>query len=195
MKKLKIQFNSPAVLGFVGMCFLAFLLDMMTGGWTTRLLFSAYYPDNASLRNLFGGVAAIFRLFGHVFGHSGWEHFAGNMMILLIIGPLLEEKYGTKNLLCVMVITAFVTGLVHIIFFPGTMLLGASGIVFAFILLSSFTSMQDGCVPATFLLVAAIYIGREVWTGIFVTDNISNLTHIIGGLIGSVCGMTKGRRI
>lgn len=33
-----------------------------------------------------------------------------------------------------------------------------------------------------------IFIGQQIVEGIFVTDNVSNLSHIIGGLIGAVIG-------
>ena len=73
-----------------------------------------------------------FRFFGHVLGHAGWEHFIGNIMLILVVGPLLEEKYGSANILFVILATALVTGIVNFIFFPYTQLLGASGVVFCF---------------------------------------------------------------
>lgn len=88
-----------------------------------------------------------FRFFTHVFGHADWEHFIGNASYLLLLGPVLEEKYSSGKLWKVMVITAFVTGLVNYIFFPNTALCGASGIVFAFILLISFTDFKEGEIP------------------------------------------------
>lgn len=186
MRKPKISFNSPAVLGFAGLCTAAFILNTVTG-FMNELLFSVY---RAPLTNPFAWL----RFIGHVFGHTDWNHFMNNMMWILILGPLLEEKYGTANLSGVMLVTAVVTGLIHFIFSPGIMLLGASGIVFAFILLSSLTSIREGEIPVTFILVAVIYIGREIWSGIFMTDNISNLTHIIGGLVGSACGYLMVRK-
>lgn len=128
------------------------------------------------------------RLFGHVLGHAGWDHFIGNIMLILVVGPLLEEKYGSLNILFVMLATALVTGIIHFIFFPHVQLLGASGVVFALILLSSLTSVKEGKIPFTFILVALIYIGGQVYDGIFIRDNVSNLTHIIGGLVGSGLG-------
>ena len=98
------------------------------------------------------------RFFGHVVGHAGWEHFMGNIMMILVVGPLLEEKYGSSNILFVILSTALVTGIVNFIFFPNVQLLGASGVVFAFILLSSLTSITEGKIPITFILVAIIYI-------------------------------------
>ena len=71
---------------------------------------------------------------------------------------------------------------------PRTMLLGASGVAFAFILLTSFTEFKEGEIPMTFILVAVIYLGQQIWDGLTVDDNISNLSHVIGGLVGSAAG-------
>ena len=78
----------------------------------------------------------------------------------------------------------------------GTALLGASGIVFMMILLSSFGGVRNGTIPTTLILVAIFYLGDEIWNGIFVQDNISQLTHIIGGLCGTVFGfaLSSGKR-
>jgi GlpG protein len=101
---------------------------------------------------------------------------------------MLEEKYGPTMLLQIIGITAFVTALINYIFFPSVGLCGASGIVFAFIILASFTGFKDGEIPLTFILVAVIYIGQQIFEGITVTDDVSNMAHIIGGLIGAVLG-------
>ena len=187
-KKLDISFNSPIVLTFSMICLAALIMGTLTGGITNDLLFSVY---RSSLTSPF----TYLRFIGHVFGHVGWEHFIGNITLLLLIGPMLEEKYGSKNILFVILATAVITGIVNFIFFPHVHLLGASGVVFAFILLSSFTSISDGKIPLTFLLVLIIYMGGQVYDALFVKDNVSNLTHIIGGGVGSVLGyvMTKNK--
>ena len=113
--------------------------------------------------------------------------------MILVVGPLLEEKYGSSNMLFVILATALVTGIVNFIFFPHTQLLGASGVVFALILLASFTSFKEGKVPVTFLLVAILYIGEQVYDGIFIQDNVSNLTHILGGAVGSGLGFVMNK--
>ena len=185
--KLQISFNSPIILGFTIACFVALVLDIITGGLTNRLLFSVY---RSSLINPLTYV----RMFGHVIGHADYSHFIGNIMIILIVGPLLEEKYGSSNILFIILTTALVTGLVHFIFFPNTALLGASGVVFALILLSSLTSISEGKIPLTFILVAIVYIGEQVLDGILVKDNVSNLTHILGGIVGSSLGFVLNEK-
>jgi len=67
-------------------------------------------------------------------------------------------------------------------------LCGASGVVFAFILLVSFTNVREGEIPITVILVALIFIGQQVYEGIFLRDNVSNLSHILGGVVGAVAG-------
>lgn len=105
-----------------------------------------------------------------------------------MLGPMLEEKYSSQTLAAVIAITAFITSFVNYIFFPSVALCGASGVVFAFILLSSFTSFKEGEIPITFILVAVFFIGQQIWEGITVQDNISNMAHIVGGVIGGFLG-------
>lgn len=181
MRKLRITFNSPVVLIFVLGCFLATVLGVMTGGNITKVLFMTYH---SSLKNPLTYV----RFITHVFGHEGWSHFIGNAAYLLLLGPMLEEKYGSRAIAEIIVLTALVTSLVNYALFWNVGLCGASGVVFAFIVLSSFTGFKEGEIPLTFILVAIIYIGQQVLDGLVVTDNVSNLTHIIGGLIGAIIG-------
>ena len=185
-KRIRITFNSPVILSFVGVCLLALILDKITGGISTLKLFSVY-------RSSFLNPLTYVRLIGHIFGHAGWSHFINNIMMILILGPMLEEKYGSKDILLVILITAVVTGAFHMIFSPFTRLLGASGVVSAFILLSSLTSFDDGGIPVTFILVAVIYIGEQIYQLIAITSNVSNITHIIGGAVGATFGFVSNK--
>lgn len=186
-RKLKITFNSPAVLAFALACVAVQVLNLLTHGESNRVLFSVY-------RGSLADPLTYVRCVTHVLGHADWTHLMNNMMLLLILGPMLEEKYGTANIVVVMVATAVVTGIVNMLFFPHVALLGASGIVFAMILLlSSITSFEAGTVPLTFIVVAVLYIGQQVVQGIFSADNISQMGHIVGGLVGSVLGFGMNR--
>ena len=187
MRKLKITFNAPVTLGFVFICFVVTLLGVLTGGGSTRLLFMTYH---SSITN----PLTYLRFFTHVFGHAGWSHFIGNASYLLLLGPMLEEKYGSKEMLEVIGVTALATGIVNYIFFWNVALCGASGVVFAFIVLASFTGFRAGEIPLSFILVAIIFIGQQVYEGIAVQDNISNMAHIVGGIVGAVVGYNLNRK-
>ena len=178
----KITWNSPVVLSFALLSAASLAAGWLTGGRSTAYLFTVY-------RGSLADPLFYLRLLTHVLGHASLEHYANNMLLFLLVGPLLEEKYGSRNLLEIIVIVAVITGLVHILISPATGLLGASGVVFAFILLSSITSSKSGTIPVTLLVVSVIYITEQVWTGFTVHDNISQLTHIIGGFAGMGCGL------
>ena len=186
MKK-RITFNSPVILAFVFISFGAMAANYLTMGASNKLLFMTYLSSLAS-------PLTYVRFFTHVLGHAGWSHYIGNMMYILLLGPMLEEKYGSAKILEVILTTALVTALVNYFLFPGIALCGASGVVFAFILLTSFTGFNEGEIPLTVILVAVIFIGQQVYEGIFLQDNVSNLSHIIGGIVGAVIGYQLNKR-
>ncbi len=180
-KKLRLSFNAPAVLTFTALCVIAQLISMLTRGESNRVLFSVY---RASLLDPLTWV----RCFTHVLGHAGWEHLLGNIMYILILGPMIEEKYGTATTAFIMAATALVIGIINMVFFPGVMLLGASGIVFAFILIASITIREDNTIPVTFIMVAVLYLGQQIYNMVTVGGNIGYAAHIIGGAVGAVLG-------
>lgn len=186
MRELRIQYNAPVVLTFFFLSLGALLLGQFTGEQTTWRFFTVYRaPLTDPLTYL--------RMFTHVLGHADYTHFMSNMMLFLVVGPPLEEKYGSKRLLFCIALTALISGLVQFIFFPTTALLGASGIVFMMIVLSSLSGMRNGSIPLTLIIVAILYLGGEVVDAIAAQDNISQLTHMIGGLCGAVMGFAMSR--
>ena len=185
--KLRITFNAPAILTFALACVAVQGVNVLTRGASNRLLFSTY---RSSLLNPLTWLRCV----THVLGHADWGHLLNNMMLLLVVGPAQEEKYGSANIVFVMLATAVATAVVNMVFFPNVALLGASGIVFAMILLSSITSTDGHTIPLTFILVAVLYIGQQVYEGLFVADNISQLGHIVGGLVGTALGFVMSRR-
>ena len=183
----RIQYNAPFTLTFALVALAVLGLSKLTGGVSTTRLFSVY---SAPLTDPLTYV----RFFGHVLGHSSLQHYTGNFLILLMVGPLLEEKYGSKLLVAMTAITALVTGIFFIILTSGSALLGASSIVFMLILLSSFTNLQEGRIPLTLVAALAIYLGQEIFAGITRSDNISQLAHIIGGICGVLFGFYIAKR-
>ncbi len=181
----KIDYNAPVVLTFFFVSTAALFINFVTYGNANKLFFSVYQGSLAD-------PMAMLRLFLHVLGHNSLAHFSANMMLFLVVGPMLEEKYGSRNFLVMIVVTAVVTGLFNMLFF-NTALLGASGVVFMLIVLSSFAKVSRHRIPLTLIIVALIYIGNEVYSGFFVNDNISQLTHILGGILGMGFGFYLNR--
>ena len=184
---LQLQYNSPVILTFFLLSLGVLFLGQWTGGWTTTHLFCVY---RSSLKDPLFYV----RLFGHVLGHADFDHFLGNMLLLLVIGPPLEEKYGSRTLLAGILLTAGVSGILQCVFFPGSALLGASGIVFMLIMLASLAGMKDGRIPLTLILAAVLYLGQEVYAMVALRDNVANFMHLVGGVTGTVFGVVLAKR-
>lgn len=186
IKLPKISYNSPVVLTFAIASLVILILDKLFNGYPVISAFSVYRSPIS-----FG---FFIRLFGHTLGHASWAHLSGNMMLFLLLGPILEEKYGSGKLLGMIAITAVVSGLANVLFFPHVALLGASGIVFMMIILTSASCIKGDGIPLTMILIIIIYLGAEVVSGIFENDNISQLTHIIGGICGAVFGIALNKK-
>lgn len=126
---MKISYNAPFTLTLTLIC----VLVRMLGNDVTTAFFAVgggFEPTSP---------VHYFRLFSHTLGHADWGHLVGNFSLILILGPILEEKYGSKALVVTSLITAIVTGILNLLFFK-TGLYGASGLVFMMIMLASFAN-------------------------------------------------------
>ena len=171
---IHLQYNAPVTLTFFFLSLASLVLGYLTNNWTTTHLFSVYHSSMSD--PLF-----YVRLFGHVLGHSGWDHFINNMLLFLVVAPPLEERYGSRTLL---------TG----VLFPTSALLGASGIVFMLIMLSSLAGSKNGGIPITFILVGVLYLSQQVYSILFIQDNVANFMHIVGGLCGTAFGFAVRKK-
>jgi membrane associated rhomboid family serine protease len=182
---VRIRYNAPVILTFTLMATAVLIVDQIAGGFV-----ESYFvcPPRISP----GSFLDYLRLFTYVLGHRNWQHLMSNFAFVLLIGPVLEEKYRSGPILLMLGVTALITGLLNVLLF-NTGLMGASGIVFMLILLSSFTNIRSGEIPLTFILVVALFLAKEIINA-FSEDNISQFAHILGGFCGSLFGFLFTRR-
>lgn len=179
-RSFKVDINAPVTLGFVAISLLVTIIDT----YFSKTFAETYFAVGPSMS--LTSPLDYFQLASHVFGHAGFQHLFGNLFMLLLLGPILEEKYGAKRMALLIFITALITGIANVLFFPHG-LMGASGIVFMTIILSSIVNVRENAIPLTFILVFCLFIGGEVMK-IFEEDNISQMAHIIGGICGAFAG-------
>lgn len=177
----RIENKTPTTITFVIVCIIALILNNLTNGYTNLKFFSTYH---SSLTDIF----TYLRFFTHVFGHVSYEHFTSNILLILVLGPALELRYGSKKLMSYILITAGITGVLNYIFFPKVVLLGASGIVFMMIVLNAYIKTSSGSIALSFIIVIVIYLGKEIYGALILKDYISQFAHIIGGVCGWVLG-------
>lgn len=177
---MKIRYNAPMVLSLT----LASLGVLILGNLFGKEIIINYFSSPPSF--FFTSPLSYLRVFAHIFGHADWTHFAANFSIILLIGPLVEEKYGSLPLLLMTLVTAGSTGTLNAMFF-NSVLVGASGVAFMLIVLGSFTNFRRGQIPLTFVLIIVLYLGKEVVNALE-QDNISQFGHILGGTFGALFG-------
>ena len=86
--KIRIQYNSPVVITFAFLSLFALLADEVSGGWTNQHIFSVY-------RAPLSDPLTYARAFLHVLGHTDWEHYSNNILLMLVIGGKADE--GSKQ--------------------------------------------------------------------------------------------------
>lgn len=185
---MKIRYNAPVTLTFALLSAGILFAARFNGGDLILNYFSI--PGKGAFN--YSSPAQFLRLFTHVLGHAGWAHLLGNFSIILLVGPILEEKYGSFPLLVMILTTALVTGILNILFFT-TGLLGASGVAFMMILLAPFTNTRSGEIPLTFILIVILYITKQVFSS-FQNNSIAEFAHLAGGACGSIFGFLNLHR-
>lgn len=188
-KRFRVSYNAPVTLTFAILCVFIFLLDKYAlNGKLIPALFIVPGNKNAAVSFVWNNALDYIRLFTHVFGHADWNHFLSNFAFILLLGPLMEERYGSSMICLMFTVTAFVTGVINVCFIPSS-LMGASGISFMLILLAAISTITKNEIPLSFIFVLAVYIGREVIsTEQGNMSNISAIAHAAGGLCGSLFG-------
>jgi membrane associated rhomboid family serine protease len=176
-KGFRLTYNAPLVLSFALLAVVVHVLSEHV--FTSMKPWFMAWPEIHDNRSYVG-------LLSHPLGHANWDHLLGNFAMILLIGPILEERHGSFQLAVMCAITALVTGLVNLVFVD-TFLLGASGIVFMMIVLASMANIRAREIPLTFVAVAVLFLGREV-IGAFENDNISQMGHLLGGAAGAAFG-------
>lgn len=142
----------------------------------------------------------VWRLVTYAFLHDrgGIWHLVINMLMVWWLGSTLERMYGSREFLWFYLTAAAFGGIAHLLWgivFPGGMVIGASGVVMAILMLYAihFPRQQIwimGLVPIEMRLLVAIYIlvdlhpilltlgGEEMMTG------IAHVVHLAGLLYG-----------
>ncbi len=179
----KFDYNSKVILSFFFICLIIIVVDKITKGRLVNNLFST--GRNDSLLN----PLTYFKLISHSLGHSSWDHLYNNFLKILLIGPLIEEKYGSLNLLIMMILTSLVIGIINRIFTKNR-ILGASGIAYMLIVLCSFVNIQDGKIPITVVLIILFFVVDEIINLLKrKKDGISHLGHVTGAICGILLGI------
>lgn len=149
------------------------------------------------------------RMISHILGNPGWENLLLNSAFLLLLGPTLEERYGSAMLLVMMVMTALVSGVLLVCFGSGNAT-GSSCIVFMLILLSALTAIAKKDIEISWILTFILYTAYRMVSStkdfklpaadstnasslsaflLFLKLNLHTFIDLFSGIIGSLFGL------
>ncbi len=179
----KFDYNSPVILTYFFICLIILMIDKLCKGKFSATFFTTYKND--SLLN----PLTYFKLISHSLGHTSWDHLYSNFLKILLIGPLIEEKYGSYQLLIMMIITSLIIGIINRLFSKNR-ILGASGIAYMLIVLCSFVNIEDGKIPLTLVLILLFFVVDEIINLLRrKKDGVSHLGHVTGAICGLILGI------
>lgn len=174
------SYNSKVILSFFFICLVLLIIDYITAHKLSRFL--------SLKRGSIINPMTYIRMITNSFVSKDWNHFHSNFIYILLLGPMLEEKYGSIAILKMMLITSLVSSLI-VLLFSNKGALGASDITFMMIVLSSVVNIQGGKIPITLVLIILFYVADEVVKQILhLNDNISHLAHLAGAVCGFIFG-------
>ena len=178
---INFDYNSPVIISYLIISIIAWLLNIITNKKSNKLLFTSYRSSP------FNPLTYI-RLFTHSIGHVDLSHLIHNFLFILLIGPMIEEKYGSINLLVMLLITSLIIGLFNTMF-SNYSITGASGNVYMLIVLSSFSNISEGKIPITLVLILIFYVISEFKDRLIEGNK---KTYHTGHLLGALCGIGFG---
>ena len=172
-----LQIDSPLLLSFAFSC----------------ILVQAFLPSSVKYAYFAVGeqpefsVRGLIQVFGQVLGHGSWSHLQGNLVLLLLSGPAVESAFGAARLSKLFAWVALASSLSHMLLGPANSVqLGASGVVFALILLNSLLQREKDRVPLTFICTAVAWLVGEIIHP--QGDRTAHSAHLVGAAVGTWFG-------
>jgi GlpG protein len=174
------SYNSVVILSFFFICLIVLIINYLLNNKVNEVF--------ACRRGSIINPMTYIRMITCEFCHNDWEHFRNNFITILLIGPMLEEKYGSLNLVKMIIITTIVTSVIHMIISKKGAV-GASDSVFMMITLASIVNITSGKIPITLILIFLFYVADEVIKQVtHKKDNISHESHVVGAILGIIFG-------
>ncbi|MBR2289925.1 MAG: rhomboid family intramembrane serine protease [Clostridia bacterium] len=175
--KIYFEYNAVVTLTYFLICFVVLILNYLTKGksndWFT------------CRRRSIWSLKTYVCLITHAFGHVDWDHFYRNFLMILLIGPLIEEKYGATTFLVMILVTALITGIINVLF-SSRGCIGASCVDYMLIVLSSCVNLSENKIPLTLVMIMIFYVVDEVRKLILRKhDGVSHIGHVTGAVCRS----------
>lgn len=180
---LKFSYDAPVTLSFVIVCVFFFLLNtfVIKNGALGKILASPT-TQAGTLPFIVKQPLSYLRLLLYIFGSGEEVIYLTNLMIILMMGPAMEERYGSVIIGIMIFVSALFAGVLNACFCADS-LVGAVPVVCMMIFLNAFMSFSKKTVPTTFLALIVFFGFFSINSGM---SAIRLIICIAGGLCGSL---------
>ena len=179
----------PVTISFIVLCVVVYLAMIYTGAHFAD-------PHNQALIAWGGNYRPLtvtgqgWRLFTSLFVHGGLLHLCMNMIALLDIGRLLEQKIGRRMVFVIFILSGLFGGICSLIWHPLTVGVGASGAILglagALLVWLALPKLERAAEIERIVLVRALIIGLILTLGMGqISSRIDNAAHA-GGLAAGI---------
>lgn len=129
----------------------------------------------------------------YMFTHATVSHFIFNIISLYIFGTAVERRIGSREFLLYYLLTGVLSGVASYAMFymanTNTVLLGASGAIYALLILFSVLYPRSviyvfGLIPVQAPLLIILYFIIELISGLTAHDGVAHMTHLSGLVFG-----------
>ena len=196
---LKFIYDAPATLTFAFVCIILFALDTFVFKQKLDSLILTS-PVNGGVAGVSGGALGVagaaasnlafsasnplsyLRLFSYALGAASGEILVCNMIFILLLGPSMEERYGTVVIAIMTFVSALFSGVLNACFCKSP-LQGCEAIIFMMIFLNSFVSLSKKKIPFSFVLVFILFVLRGIFSADFkaASSAIQIIINVAGG--------------
>ena len=181
--KLKFEYDSPVMLTFAFLTLIIFILDTFAfkGKLKDTWLFTPTAAGGAFPFS-FSDFPSILRLFIHVFGYDEASVLICNLIFILLLGPAMEERYGSVIIGIMIFVSALFSGVLNACFCQNAVC-GAEPVVFMLILLWTMMQLSRSKISASAIAVIALFVTMLVFR-----KNPNGLVGLIVTIAGGLCG-------
>ena len=181
--KLKFHYDSPVMLSFALITLIIFVLDACAlKGKLKDMWLLAPTAAGGQFPFSFSDFPSILRLFIHVFGYSQSEVLICNLIFILLLGPQMEERYGSVIIGIMIFVSSLFSGVLNACFCKNAVC-GAEPVVFMLILLWTMMQLSRSKISASAIAVIALFIAMLVSR-----KNPNGLVGVSVIVAGGLCG-------
>lgn len=181
--KLKFHYDSPVMLTFALITLLVFILDAFAfKGKLKEIWLVTPTAAGGQFPFSFSDFPSILRLFIHVFGYSQNEVLICNLIFILLLGPQMEERYGSVIIGIMIFVSSLFSAVLNACFCKNAVC-GAEPVVFMLILLWTMMQLSRSKISASAIAVIALFIAMLVFR-----KNPNGVVGVAVIAAGGLCG-------